>query len=109
VSVDNNIILTHSDGSVPSTYDYYANSPNTQTATFQTSSTNISLIYDYNKPDPSSIGWINFIELCAKNNLVYTGGSLVFSNSKSIKPSRFVRYSISTGQAIKSMGCKQIK
>ena len=101
VSVDNNIVLTHSDGSVPSSYEYYANSPNTQTATFKTSNSNISLIYDYNKPDPSSIAWINFIELCALNNLVYTGGSLVFSNSKSIKPSRFVRYSITTGQRLR--------
>ncbi len=101
VSVDGNTVLTHIDGSVPSSYEYYANSPNTQTATFKTSNTNISLIYDYNKPDPSSIGWINFIELCALNNLVYSGGSLIFSNSKSIKTSRFVRYSITTGQRLR--------
>jgi hypothetical protein len=101
VSVDESVVLSHTDGSVPSSYEYYANSPNTQTATFKTSNTNISLIYDYNKPDPSSIGWINFIELCALNNLVYSGGSLIFSNSKSIKPSRFVRYSITTGQRLR--------
>ncbi len=101
VSVDGITVLTQVDSSVPSSYEYYANNPNTQTATFKTSNNNISLIYDYNKPDPSSIAWINYIELCARNGLVYSGGSLIFNNSRSIKPLRNVRYNITTGQQLK--------
>lgn len=57
----------------------YASSGNKEN-TFRATGPNINVSITYNKPDNSSIGWLNYIELNAVRNLTFTGTQMGFRN-----------------------------
>lgn len=56
-------------------------------------SININLIY--NKPNSSSIGWLNYIELNAWRNLKFEGSQLSFRNTETIGNGNITQFNIS--------------
>jgi len=73
-----------------STYALYK----TGSDTFNTSgSTNIIEI-SYTKTEPSSVGWLDYIELNAKRNLIFTGSQMSFSNPYSIGNNKVTEFEI---------------
>ncbi|MGB0429583.1 MAG: C25 family cysteine peptidase, partial [Bacteroidia bacterium] len=59
--------------------DTYAHS-NTSTIKAKSSSNALKLTYEYNKPNSSAVGWLNFFEIQAKAKLIYNGQQLSFRN-----------------------------
>ena len=51
---------------------------------FSSSSSNNSITITYTKTETSSVGWLDYIELNAKRNLIFTGGQMSFRNPFSI-------------------------
>lgn len=63
----------------PVTY-YYTNiyaDNNTSNKTITNNLQNIALRITYNKPDASSIGWLDYVELNSKSKLKFTGGQSI--------------------------------
>lgn len=70
---------TWSSGHNPVTYYYtniYADHEIVNKA-FVNNSQNISLTINYNKPDATSVGWLDYIELNTKSKLKYSGGQTI--------------------------------
>ncbi|MBL4561104.1 MAG: type IX secretion system sortase PorU [Labilibaculum sp.] len=51
---------------------------------FTPSSANFKLSLDYEKSSPSSKGWLNFLRVNARRNLLFTSNQMAFRDSKSI-------------------------
>jgi len=65
-------------------------------AQFVATSSNVALTVSYNNNlNPSSIAWLDYIEVVAKRNLVYTSDALLFRDSKSVGPNNVAEYKIS--------------
>jgi len=62
----------------------YASSIENKFINFTPSSANFELSLDYEKSSPSSKGWLNFIRVNARRNLLFTSSQMAFRDSKSI-------------------------
>jgi len=71
----------------------YAASGNKEN-TFRPSGPNINIAINYNKPNSSSIGWLNYIELNAVRNLAFTGTQLQFRNINGTGSSVIAEYTL---------------
>ena len=72
----------------------YANAAN-KTKRFLSSDDNIKLNINYQKPDESSKGWLNYIELNALRQMIFTGGQMMFRNSGVVGEGNVAKYQIS--------------
>lgn len=72
----------------------YANTVN-KTKRFLSSDDNITLNITYQKPDESSKGWLNYIELNALRQMKFTGGQMLFRNSDIIAEGNVAKFQIS--------------
>ncbi|MFY0674753.1 MAG: type IX secretion system sortase PorU [Bacteroidia bacterium] len=53
---------------------------NTSSEKVPVSTNNLVVEYEYNKPNSSAVGWLNFFEIQAKSRIVYDGNQLAFRN-----------------------------
>lgn len=56
----------------------------------------ISMEVEYQKPASSAIGWMDYIEVNARENLVYRGKQLDFRDNTIIAPGNIAEYSVSS-------------
>jgi len=59
---------------------------------FAASSAAIDINVRYNKPLSGSIGWLDFIEINARRDLSFTGGHMLFRDSRSALPGHVAQY-----------------
>ena len=65
-------------------------------AQFLPTSPNVALTVSYNNNvNPSSIAWLDYIEIVARRNLTYINGALFFRDSKSVGPNNVAEFRIS--------------
>ena len=70
-------------------------SESSERAQFLPTSSNVSLTVSYNNNvNPSSIAWLDYIEVVAKRKLIYSNGALFFRDSESIGPNNVAEYKI---------------
>lgn len=63
---------------------------------FSPTSNNVALTVTYNNNvNPSSIAWLDYIEVVARRKLIYNSGALFFRDSKSVGPNNVAEYKIS--------------
>lgn len=66
-------------------------------AEFLPTSSNVALSVSYNNNvNPSSIAWLDYLEIVAKRKLVYNNDALFFRDSKSVGPNNVAEYRISS-------------
>lgn len=59
---------------------------NTRSATysFQSAGDNVTFNINYSKPNSSSQGWLDYIEVFAARKLIFTGGQMIFRNIRNL-------------------------
>jgi len=62
---------------------------------FKPNSSNVNINISYTKPNPASIGWLNYIELNVRRNLIYRGTSILFRDKNSLGNNKFAKFNIS--------------
>ncbi|MDQ3190906.1 MAG: type IX secretion system sortase PorU [Bacteroidota bacterium] len=72
------------------------------TMTFIPKSSNISVNVTYNKPNSSSLGWLNYLQIHARRQLKMQGNQMIFRDKKSLGAGNVAEYILSnTTAAIK--------
>lgn len=80
VRLNNKKVLDQNCSRAGSDYlDTYAHGNNSAAQT-TVNSNNLVVEYEYNKPNSSAVGWLNFFEIQAKSKIVYDGNQLSFRN-----------------------------
>ena len=74
--------------------DQYARTAETD-ATFDPTSSNIVIEAQYSKPLSASIGWMDYIALNARRNLVFSGGQMAFRDPESAGIGNIAQFNIS--------------
>lgn len=72
----------------------YASGTNSS-GTFVALNGNISFSLTYNQPSASSQGWLNFLEVNVRRNLVLNNGLLLFRDKKSVGPGKISKFNFS--------------
>lgn len=86
--------LTFSGVSVGSVADEYA-TDKSGSASFSTGQSNITINLTYSHPNASSAGWLNFIELNARRNLILTGTQMEFRDLNSVNTGNISHFILS--------------
>lgn len=71
-----------------------------KTNSFNTTSDFLNFSLTYNKPLPTSIGWLDYFEINAKRNLVMTGDQMCFRNKGGWGQGKISKYVVTTDPAI---------
>jgi hypothetical protein len=80
VRLNNKKVLTQNCARAGSDYlDTYAHGDNSSTLT-KVNSNNLTVEYEYSKPNSSAVGWLNFFEIQAKSKIIFNGSQLTFRN-----------------------------
>ena len=81
--------------------DYISNVPNNPYAksslrihTIPATESALSIRVNYIKPQSGSLGWLDFIEVNARRNLTFTGGQMLFRDSRSAIPGHITQYQL---------------
>ncbi|MBP7498136.1 MAG: type IX secretion system sortase PorU, partial [Bacteroidales bacterium] len=93
--VVNGNIFSQSVSSIPPNsynYDYAKNA--TGIFKFKTTSDNINLTINYDNSASGSIGWLNYIELNLKRNLIFRNGQLSFRDAASVGKNNVAEFKI---------------
>lgn len=69
---------------------------NTGTYTFNPKDNIVNVSITYNKPQAVAKGWLNYIDVNVRRNLVFSGGQLLFRNLNSVFPNSYTDYRISS-------------
>lgn len=95
--------ITHSIASVSGNFEEaYAATDGPQSKYVSVSDANIDISYSYDQPLPSSVGWLNYIELQSRNYLQMNGASqLNFRDSKSIGANKITQFNITFNNKIR--------
>jgi len=67
----------------------------TLAGTINAAAPNISLQVNYNQPSASSIGWLNYLEVNARRNMVLSSGQTIFRDVKSVGAGRTAQFTLS--------------
>ncbi|OWY25037.1 oxidoreductase [Sphingobacteriales bacterium UPWRP_1] len=93
VSANGAILQNIGVSSVTGSYEGYYARTGSATGSFTSALPDITLSLNYVRPDISAIGWLDFLELNARRQLVFTGPQMSFADPQSVgvnKLSRFV-------------------
>ncbi|MEE4255511.1 MAG: type IX secretion system sortase PorU [Bacteroidales bacterium] len=74
--------------------DQYARTSESE-STFSPTSSNVVIEARYSKPLSASMGWMDYIALNARRNLVYSGGQMAFRDPESAGTGNIAQYNIS--------------
>ncbi len=77
---------------------YYAQIT-TDTFSFSTSNSNITINTTYTKPNSSAQAWMNFIEVNARRHLTMSSGQMTFRDPKTVAVNNTVEYTIENGSS----------
>ncbi|WP_372754086.1 type IX secretion system sortase PorU [Labilibaculum sp.] len=77
----------------------YAEEEETTFTNFTPSSSNFELSLEYEKSTASSEGWINFIRVNARRNLIFTGSQMAFRDVKSVGTNNKALFSLQNSNA----------
>jgi len=72
----------------------YAKS-SSDTTSFNTSGSTININITYNKPNTNSLGWLNYIEINAARNLIFSDGQMCFRNTESVGQDNISEFTLS--------------
>jgi hypothetical protein len=74
-----------------------------RTFSFYTNNDNLNLHLSYLKPNNSSVGWLNYIEISAWRSLIYRGGQMVFQNSAYLNTSDVLKFELENRSVIEHL------
>jgi hypothetical protein len=86
-------------GSVQVGSSIYARTMTTRIIDFMPNDTVLKLTIEYSKPNNTSTGWLNYIQVNAVSNLVFNGGQKTFRNVGAVESSDIAQYEIATAAA----------
>ncbi|HYG15975.1 MAG TPA: type IX secretion system sortase PorU [Bacteroidia bacterium] len=82
--VNGQTVLTQDIKGIPLTYEGdYIDTPYPAEDSFTSTSGTLNIKYTYNKP-PGAKGWLNYFEIWARRKMRFTGGQVIFSDSKNL-------------------------
>jgi hypothetical protein len=73
---------------------YYAAEEESEFSNFTPSSSNFELSLEYEKSTSSAEGWINFIRVNARRELIFTGSQMAFRDTKSVEAGNQALFSL---------------
>ncbi len=100
-SVNGSVLLTQSCSAITPGYEYpFTNGLVMNNTNFNSSSSNFTIDYSYNKPASGSIGWLDFFEIKARAELRNYNGNFIFRDAVNLGSGIRTRFNIASNRTL---------